>query len=467
MSGPKVVRVKTKQEVISICQGRLDTLRDAINEWQEYAKHHGDLTEDELKEKETRFSSIVQMFELEQFAEVQKHCTIELGYIQQDIHKIQERAIVKAEKVRSFRRRLQYSAETLIADFEATGHIIPSELKKISKSAALVNESELKSMESTLSKILTEHSINLANDHTRSQLQNELVMKLIDGETTQTLTEWKMENIEGTRISETRDHRLDKLLAEVEALEGKDNGQPFLERLNVIENELSMNHSALLMDSLILDLIAHSNARKENEKAISRMREIRSELRQFSSTAAQELVDHLTIAINTANISNSKMLCQRGEEIIKEETQRMAGIARRKAILRGLAELGYEVKEDLSTAWVKDGRIVVQKPHDNTYGVELGAVADAERVQVQLVTFEFTDDPLKASRDRYKETIWCSEFSHLSALLEKSGTIIEIEKALPLGAKPLKYVKQPFNGVIKDKKSRNSTASQKNERNVD
>ncbi len=62
----------------------------------------------------------------------------------------------------------------------------------------------------------------------------------------------------------------------------------------------------------------------------------------------------------------------------------------------------------------------------------------AERMQVQLVSFEQANDASKASRDLDREMIWCSEFSRLKSLLEKSGTAIHIEKALPVGSKSLK-----------------------------
>jgi len=121
----------------------------------------------------------------------------------------------------------------------------------------------------------------------------------------------------------------------------------------------------------------------------------------------------------------------------------MASVWRRTAVLKGLAELGYEVRDNMATAWVENGRIIVKKPNDNGYGVELGAVQDAERIQVQVVSFHPSSDISKASQDRDRETVWCSEFYRLQSLLEKSGTALQIEKALPIGAKPLKQVQDP------------------------
>ena len=54
----------------------------------------------------------------------------------------------------------------------------------------------------------------------------------------------------------------------------------------------------------------------------------------------------------------------------------IAATARRKAVLGGLAALGYEVRETLATALAREGRIVVRKPGTQDYGVELAAPVD-------------------------------------------------------------------------------------------
>lgn len=199
----------------------------------------------------------------------------------------------------------------------------------------------------------------------------------------QTLAGWKMHQ---DKVIEC-DRRLDKLLAEIEVTE-RENAQPFLARVALIAQESSSSRRSLLTDSLILDLVAYLNERKVKELAIASMREIRCELRRLTSKSAKDLEGLLTKAIDSNDISSAKLLRDRGIALLKEETKAMAGASRREAILKGLSELGYEVRENMATAWAEDGRIVVRKPNEKGYGVELGAVGDAERMQVQLVSFE-------------------------------------------------------------------------------
>ena len=89
MSGPKVVRIVTKQEVMAICRGRIDAVQDTIERWRKCASHHDALTVEEEKAIENRLLAIVKMFEHEQFHDVQKQCMIEIAAVQADMSRIQ------------------------------------------------------------------------------------------------------------------------------------------------------------------------------------------------------------------------------------------------------------------------------------------------------------------------------------------------------------------------------------------
>jgi hypothetical protein len=454
MSGPKVVRIVTKQEVMAICRGRIDAVQDAIVQWRKYASNHDALTSEEEQAVEKRLLSIVKMFEHEQFLDVQKQCTAEIAALQADMSRIRDEAIAKAELERSMRRRLQYSAETLIKTFEASQRQVPKELSNIVSSAITANETDLATMNSTLSRILVEYTLSSVEKQSMTPLQKELSKKLSEGEKLQTLADWKMRQELDVKAIET-DRRLDKLLAEIEVTAGE-SAQPFLARATLIGQESSSSRRSLLTDSLILDLVAHSNERKSKEIAIASMREIRCELHRLTSKPAKDLEVLLTKAIDSNDISSGKLLRDKGVALLKEETKTIAGTSRREAILKGLSELGYEVRENMATAWAENGRIVVRKHNEKGYGVELGAVEDAERMQVQLVSFEQANDASKVSRDLDRETIWCSEFSRLKSLLEKSGTALHIEKALPVGSKPLKQVQESSINLNQERSSKTS-----------
>jgi hypothetical protein len=126
--------------------------------------------------------------------------------------------------------------------------------------------------------------------------------------------------------------------------------------------------------------------------------------------------------------------------VLESETKAFEAAARRRAVLEGLSKLGYEVKEQMATAWVKDGRIVVSKPGSTDYGVEIGAPADASKMQVRLVGSDRPAAPRDTRRDTDMETIWCSEFTKMKAQLAEAGTDVVIERALGVGVQPVKTI---------------------------
>jgi hypothetical protein len=436
MSGPKVVRVVTKQEIMANCQDRIEVVRDTIEQWRTFASKYDALHAEEEKTIEKKLHSIISLFEKEQFNDVPKQCSDQIIALRADMDRIREEAIAKAELERSMRRRVQHSAETLIKAFTTINRQIPQELLEIAASSLTADEKHLIGMNATLSRILTEYTISSVEKENMTPLQIELSKALAEGEKTQTLIDWKLlynDNIKSIEI----DHRLDKLLAEITTIENDDVAQPFLNRVTLIEKETSPKQRSLLTDSLILDLVTHSNNRKILDQEIVDMREVRSNLNGLNSQAAKDLIVLFTNAIGIEDISSYKILKDKADELLKSEKKAISSTSRREAILKGLAGLGYEVRENMATAWAENGRIVVKKPNEEGYGIELGAVEDAARMQVQLVSFDQSSD---RSQDLNRETIWCSEFSHLKSVLAQSGSILHIEKALPVGSKPLKQV---------------------------
>jgi hypothetical protein len=129
--------------------------------------------------------------------------------------------------------------------------------------------------------------------------------------------------------------------------------------------------------------------------------------------------------------------------LIAEELNVLAAGARRRAVLQGLASLGYEVNEGMATAWVEGGRVVLRKAANPDYGVELSGGMQSDRLQVRAVGFGVPQMARSAARDRDMETVWCGEFEKLQALVARSGGSVDLETALPAGAVPIKVVSDP------------------------
>ena len=94
----------------------------------------------------------------------------------------------------------------------------------------------------------------------------------------------------------------------------------------------------------------------------------------------------------------------------------------------------------MMTAWVAGGWVVLRKPANPGYGVELSGGSQADIMQVRTVGIGNPAEARDAGRDRDMETIWCSEFERLQSLIAKEGGSVVIESARPVGQFPLKVV---------------------------
>ena len=110
--------------------------------------------------------------------------------------------------------------------------------------------------------------------------------------------------------------------------------------------------------------------------------------------------------------------------------------AKRRAILKTLADLGYEARDGMETAWVKDGRLVIRRATNPEMGVE---VRGAEQLQFRPVRFGSEAGANDRSKDRDIETVWCSDFDKLHKRVLAEQGELKIERSTPVGAMPVLF----------------------------
>lgn len=92
-------------------------------------------------------------------------------------------------------------------------------------------------------------------------------------------------------------------------------------------------------------------------------------------------------------------------------------------------------------AWAEQGELVLANPSRPGYGMEVrGGGEKAERIQMRAVAFEGNAASTDLGRDRDAETLWCGDVMRLRAQLAEEGGRLDIEKALEIGAVPLKRI---------------------------
>jgi hypothetical protein len=125
-------------------------------------------------------------------------------------------------------------------------------------------------------------------------------------------------------------------------------------------------------------------------------------------------------------------------EWVAAENRREDAEAQRVAVLGALVELGYEVREGMATAWTEDGRVVVHKPGESVYGVEVSAPSVGNALQVRVVAKG--EVSRSKQRDKEVEETWCGEFSRLRALLAEEGFSTELKQAHAPGELAIKTI---------------------------
>ncbi|MDY7229900.1 hypothetical protein [Hyalangium rubrum] len=436
MSGPKVVRVVTREELEAVARQQLQLLVDALEELRRCARRHGALDEAFEAGLEQRRVRMVRLFDEAKWAALQGQVPLEIAFLVSERDRIRAQAVASVEAERSKRQRTEGAARTLLAAFEAAGREPPKRLREIADGVQSADEAALGEMQGVLTDAFRQ--LAPAPRAGTSAVQRELAARLGAGETGQRFAEW----LEARPRAAPSDPsvRLNALLAEVEALEEPEVARPFLERAAAISREVQEGRRALLTDALMLDVGAYRRARQAREVAVASLREVRCSLAALGTPTTLALEARISVALEGGQIKDTEGLLQEARVTLEVERREMAAAARRRAVLGGLAALGYEVREAMVVAWPKEGRIIVRKPGATDYGVELGAPADAARVQMRLVGSDRPMTPRGAGRDRDMETMWCAEFQQLRKLVAVNGTEVAVERALEAGAQPVKTV---------------------------
>ena len=429
MSGPKVFHVVTREELIARCELHLRRLDAAIAEWAKVCERNGAADAQAIEAIAARRDALRMMLNENRFAELQKQLPAEISFLRSDAESRIERAAAAAARTLENRRRNARAGRMLLDALERSGRAIPKDLR-----------TDLEAPETTERAIARAFALLAPPDGggTATERQRELASRLGQDEKRITLTEWLAHQPQPTERESNL--RIDHHLAELSAL-GVD-PSPFGARAAAISGEPSARQG-LLTNSLLVELAQAVRKGRERLALLAQLRERAAELAAQDSTGARSLQRRIESVIAVDELSSAPALIAEADALVEEELRALAADARRRAVLQGLATLGYEVNEGMATAWVQGGQVVLRKAANPDYGVELAGGTKSHRLQVRAVVFGSAQAARNASRDRDMETVWCAEFERLRSLVSGTGGAIEIEHALPVGATPLKIVDDP------------------------
>ena len=207
-------------------------------------------------------------------------------------------------------------------------------------------------------------------------------------------------------------------------------------RLVALDGEQDLRKLRLLLDSLSLELSQTLQLRARKAKRLEILDELEARLSVFNSAPVG-----LKSAISTHRDEQGASLTelqQAVESWCEQEALRLDGERVRSVVLDSLRELGYDVREGMTTAWVQGGSIVVQKAGSSEYGVEIQDVDG--RMRTEVVRFGDPGAPVteqQHQRDTEIEQQWCTAHAQTLENLRKQGMEAKIMAKREPGEIPL------------------------------
>ena len=437
MSGPKVVRVVTREEIEANARRELAIVDSALEKLRATYQRYNGIPADVEKDLLARRVNLESMLNSGKLTEVIRQAPIVAQFLRAEVEGVEKAAVLAAEAMRQKRRRLSDAASTLASALKANGSIVPSDLTAIIKAAKVVSEGELSALQGVVDSHFKSYlSMIPANATPTSALDQDLAARLSIGHEARSLTAWLAER---PQISDPIGARIDSAVAAIEALGSHEILQEFSARADELDKHPSEQRAALV-DRFIVDAARAARSLKQNALVQGQLTEMWSALMQAGTPATQSVAAEISRAISMSDLKNAEQLISDAGAALRDATSQLAAVARRKAVLEGLSTLGYEVRQGMETSWARDGRIVLKKPGANDYGVEFGAPGDASRMQVRVVGSNQPTVSRSPSRDRDQETVWCNEFQQLQSLMAKHGNEVVIEKMIGIGIQPVKSV---------------------------
>jgi len=434
MSGPKVVRIVTREEIEAICRGHMRDVEAAIAAVQQVAQRLGRFDGAVQEELSRQKQVLAALFQAENWTEIQKRGPTMVANLHAYIDQIRTGAVAAAAAERAKGRRLADGARTLVAALERAGLSVHPELRDAVRSATTADPEALGSVEARLNEAMRQLAATPATGDGGASTARDMADRLGSGLASQTLASWL-----AAVPPDPRDTRLDAVMAELEVFADLATIEAFEQRAAEIAGRHD-GQRALLTDSLILEASRLAAQHRASAQMLLRLQQARASLAALTDEDSRALEGRIDLALAKGEASDGTVLCEAAAALVTRESKRFAAQARREAVLTGLSALGYEIRGGMATAWAQDGRIVVRKPGTQDYGVELGAPGDAARLQVRLVGSDQPSAARTAGRDRDQEVSWCSEFDALQAKVAAAGGHLVIERAVGVGVQPVKTV---------------------------
>jgi hypothetical protein len=433
MSGPKVVRIVTREEIIATCKDILAQLEVEIRRWEQVGARNELLSDADIAATRTRQAKLVALLAADQFLDLQKRVPEEIAYLQANMAERLNEAASKAASARLQGRRLAALARQTL---DRTDILIPKDLRGELEAVVKGNGSNKAQAEKALAGTLA-LTLAKAPSGKLTPEQEELARRHRGNGKVIDFKDWLKTNApEPEAISIKVEGVIEELrLAGADAM-----ATGFADRHRSIQDETSKSRRQMLADTLILEVAKALIDIRQKAEQLRALEQRAAPLHNLESAEAKELKRKVAVAIAEEDTVSAGHLLKQVAECLEKERKALAAKAQRSAVLSALKDLGYEVREGMDTAAPKNGRVVLRRAANPDMGVEITGMHSAERVQIRPVRFGQADTAGDKSKDRDIETKWCSDFDRLKGKIGAGHGTLRIEQAHAIGAVPVLFV---------------------------
>ncbi len=432
MSGPKIVRIVTRDEVIATCRAHLARLDSAVDAYTHYCKKRDLANEAELAAIEKRRVDLHSLLTKDAFLDLQKRVPQEIAFLENDR---QERVKTAAEAAARLKASLQ-SAKTLANQIVPALQQANAPLEVIVRLRGIA-KGDIQDLAQVNAILAEAYNARMETSNT-SEMREQLALadRLGGASGPTTFAQWRGQH-------EPQDNADDRAVqASLAALELQIDDDAvvvaFRERWAQIEPEKDAQLRGLRRDSLFRDLQMALNEARERTRLLETLSAHNREWRMLNPTIPVPWIRNT--GAGEQSLVYLRELSAVAKTDLAAETKRQATVSRREAVLAQLAALGYEIREGLQTALAQDGNVILRKAAAPDYGVEVIASATGDKLSFRAIAFGVESASRNQTRDADMEVLWCGDFDRLKTELEKVGGHVMIEKAVPAGEQAVKLI---------------------------
>ncbi len=425
MSGPKIVRVVPSIAYKIKKQNCINLLENKVEELKSYATEHC-LPIDQLEESMQEFVDHFYTTLEEKKILIEGDLILQIEFWDSELKKmksnVKQLRLSKWEeltKLKSTHNELRNILSKHNIEFEDFD--LPADLDHLDdyrKKVDQLYEQYIDAMDS--SKELTEE-------------QKSIQERLLSGDSFLSVKEWRAKN--PRMIS--RLTKLEGILKEMYISEiSQPKIQEYLKRIGELD-EQAFDYD-MKLDSITLEAADFTRKQQVLAEAKNNL-QLAIQLLQ-SLDFEIKFLDQWNEILQSEDLDLINETTAKAEQLYKTTTEDLIVDEKRKAILKALDQVGYEINEQMETAWVENGRLVVKKSKQSLYGVEFMSPKNMSRIQTRLVADQTRSNERSPSLDKQEEEKWCEEFEEITKILKDEELSVFIDRAEEAGAIKLKEV---------------------------